>query len=640
MNDMSSHDHTQQTQGENSFRYNHDFLKNVLDSLTYPFYVIDPETYAILMANSAAKYAGDSDASTCYALLHCRKTPCDGADHPCPIQIVKASKQPVTVEHLHYDQHGSPRHVEIHAYPIFDQTGSVVQIIEYAIDITDRKRIEEELEGYHQHLYDLVHERTADLTQANEYLRREIVERERIEQVLRESEHHYRTLAERVVDGITIVQPGEFVFANKVFCSIFGYSLEDLRRIDPIELLGHDYRDFTSEQVQQSGNALIETSWQSPCRTRDGREIWIEVYPGPITWEGRPAFLLTVRDITEDKLRDITIQKEHNHLQQENIALRLSLKDRYKFGELVGKSPAMQEIYELIAHASATESSVLITGDSGTGKELIAWEIHQLSPRKDSNFVPVNCGAIPGTLFESEFFGYRKGAFTGADQDKAGYFDQAHQGTIFLDEVAELSPLLQVKLLRAVELGEYMPVGSNTSKKVDVRIIAATNRDLSKLLRQGEMRKDFFYRLNVVAITVPPLRERKEDLPLLIDHLLERFSHARQRVTLPAKILQVLYTYDWPGNIRELQNVLQRYLTTGHLSFFGTGSAEHEAEDQISGTEILEAGVELREALDAFEKRYITRMLEQQQWRKGKTAALLGIPRRTLYRKMKKFGLL
>jgi transcriptional regulator with PAS, ATPase and Fis domain len=292
----------------------------------------------------------------------------------------------------------------------------------------------------------------------------------------------------------------------------------------------------------------------------------------------------------------------------------------------------MQEIYELIAHTAATEANVIILGESGTGKELIAHTIHHLSNRQGQAFVPVNCGAIPDTLFESEFFGHRKGAFTGADRDQPGFFDRVHGGTLFLDEVGELSPTMQVKLLRVLESGEYIPVGDTHVRHTDVRIIAATNRDLNEQLRKGEIRKDFFYRINVVKIAVPPLRQRPEDIPLLIDHLLKKYTTGTVR-QLPAKIIETLCTYNWPGNIRELQNVLQRYLTVGRLDFNEPAIASPAEENDILESEVDRP---LYKALEAFEKHYLTRMLERHHWHKTKTAQALGIPRRTLHRKIKK----
>jgi formate hydrogenlyase transcriptional activator len=343
---------------------------------------------------------------------------------------------------------------------------------------------------------------------------------------------------------------------------------------------------------------------------------------------------ISIRKQTEEALQ--ASKEERNHLQKENITLRSTIQDRYKFGEIIGKSPTMQEVYQSIINASASDANVVICGESGTGKELAARTIHQLSERKEQAFVPVNCGAVPETLFEREFFGHRKGAFTGATMDKAGYFDRAHKGTLFLDEVGELDPTLQVKLLRVLQDGEYTPLGDTACKTADVRIIAATNKDLREQLRKGLIRKDFFYRIRVTVINLPPLRERKEDIPLLIEHFLSQYSKDKNRPTIPGRIVETLCAYDWPGNIRELQNELQRYLTEQRLEFTDTLDARFAVDDEV----IDLGGLSLYTAMEKFEKRFITKAFEHNQGNRKNTAAMLGIDRKTLYTKLKKYGVI
>jgi len=507
-------------------------------------------------------------------------------------------------------------------------------------EIIEREAAEKALQTYREHLEELVEERTAELTKANEQLQQEIAERKRAEQAVRVSEQQYRGLAENVADGIAILREGRFVFVNDALCSMLRYPADRLLRIKPVDLFREQDRELFLKWFQQLMQGSTIPNLQAVCRTGDGQEIWTEEQSREIDWEGKPAILVTVRDITERKLHEFEIEKRREQLQKENIALRSTMKERYKFGEIVGKSAAMQEVYELVAHASATDANVVIYGESGTGKELIAHTIHQLSERRKQTFTPVNCGAIPEDLFESEFFGHRKGAFTGADRDKQGFFDVAHKGTLFLDEVGELSPTMQVKLLRALQSGEYIRLGDHTPRYADVRIIAATNKNLAEQLRKGVIRKDFFYRINVVTITLPPLRDRREDIPLLVDHFLEHDDAGKPRLTLPGNILASLYRYGWPGNIRELQNVLQRYATIGRLEFTDTGIAEPVVRETIPDAEIDQKGLGLQEALETLEKRLVIRTLEQHRWHRGKTAATLGIPRRSLQRKMKKYGLM
>jgi transcriptional regulator with PAS, ATPase and Fis domain len=314
------------------------------------------------------------------------------------------------------------------------------------------------------------------------------------------------------------------------------------------------------------------------------------------------------------------------------------MKERYRFGDIIGKSLPMQQVYELILKASATDASVVIYGESGTGKDLIAQMIHQLSERQSKAFVPVNCGSIQETLFEREFFGHRKGTFTGALSDKPGFFDAAHQGTLFLDEIGELSLTVQAKLLRAIDNKGYTPVGAQTAKYADVRIIAATNRNLKDLVKQDLMRKDFFYRINVIAITVPPLRERREDIPLLAEHFLKQYGKSNTPQVLPGRIVELLYHHDWPGNIRQLQNVLQRYLAFKRLMFDDDIHEKEPGERGALVSEVIEhKQVGLREIMEDVEKEIIAEVLAQNHGNKSKTAEMLRIPRRTLGRKMEKY---
>ena len=343
---------------------------------------------------------------------------------------------------------------------------------------------------------------------------------------------------------------------------------------------------------------------------------------------------ISIRKQTEEALR--ASKEERNHLRQENITLRSGIQDRYRFGEIIGKSLIMQELYQAIVNASLSDVNVLVYGESGTGKELVARTIHQLSERKDQSFVAVNCGAVPETLFEREFFGHRKGAFTGATMDKTGYFDRAHNGTLFLDEIAELSPTMQVKLLRVLQDGEYMALGDTASKIADVRIIAATNKDLREQMRKGFIREDFFYRIRVAVINVPALRERKEDIPLLIEHLLSQYEKGKHHSAIPGRIMETLGAYDWPGNIRELQNELQRYLTEQRLDFTSIPDTRIAVGDDI----IDLGGLSLYAAIEEFEKRLIIKAFEHHHGNRKNTSAMLGIDRKTLYKKLKKYGVI
>ena len=335
---------------------------------------------------------------------------------------------------------------------------------------------------------------------------------------------------------------------------------------------------------------------------------------------------------------------DHCKLVRENKRFRVELKEKEEWSPLVGSSPAMLEVYKLVARVSESRSTVLLQGESGTGKELIARAIHANSPRRDKPFIPVNCGALPDTLLESEMFGHEKGAFTGAVGLKAGLFEAATGGTLFLDEIGELGPALQVKLLRVMQDQEVRRVGGTTSVKVDVRIIAATNRDLEQLVKEDKFRDDLFYRLNVVRITLPSLVDRKEDIPMLAHHFLQKYvggTSSGVRGFLP-ETMALLKEYRWPGNVRELENAVERAVSLSH----GPLVTPDDLPESIRTAAPLEAkstsasdGDEVCLTLEEVEKRHLIRVLKEMKGNKVKAAKVLGIDRRTLYRMAERFGL-
>ena len=321
----------------------------------------------------------------------------------------------------------------------------------------------------------------------------------------------------------------------------------------------------------------------------------------------------------------------------ENIYLREELKKKSEFDMVVGKSKAMEKVLDLVKRISSSESTVLITGESGTGKELLAREIHNHCPRKKAPFVVVDCGALVETLFESELFGHVKGSFTGAHETKHGRFEVANGGTIFLDEISGISLNIQAKLLRVIQEREVTRVGSTKPIKVDVRILAATNENLEDLVRKEKFREDLFYRVSVVPIHLPPLRERKEDIPLLVDHFLKKYNRrSRKKInSISPKVEKALMEYDWPGNIRELENTIERAVVLSKGN-------EVELEDLMyhgvsTATSLFPLVRGKYHALDNIEKEYIKTVLLTQQGNKSKTAKILGIDRKTLWAKIKKY---
>jgi two-component system response regulator HydG/two-component system response regulator AtoC len=311
----------------------------------------------------------------------------------------------------------------------------------------------------------------------------------------------------------------------------------------------------------------------------------------------------------------------------------------YKFPEIIAKSQAMREIFYIIEMVADSNSNVLITGESGTGKELVARAIHRLSKRKNNPFIVVDCATIPDNLLESELFGYEKGAFTGATERKIGLIELANSGTIFLDEIGDLSLNLQKKLLRFLQEREIQRLGSLNKIKVDVRVIAATNRDLERAVKEGVFREDLYWRLNVVRIHLPPLRERKEDIPLLVQHFVQKFAKENNRPipTIEPEVLDILLNYDWPGNVRELANIIERAVI---LSTSGVISLKH-LPKRILGKESETNDFSLNTLnLLEMEKALIIKALNETGWNQTKAAQLLGISRKQLRTKMKHHGLL
>ena len=334
---------------------------------------------------------------------------------------------------------------------------------------------------------------------------------------------------------------------------------------------------------------------------------------------------------------------ERKRLRDENLYLRRQLETQHRFENIIGKSARIAEVFDTIRKIADSPSTAMITGESGTGKELVARAIHFNSYRRDKPFMSVNCGAIPEGLMESELFGHVRGAFTGAVSNKVGLFSAAEGGTLFLDEITEIPPLLQVKLLRAIQLREIRRVGDTKDMKTDVRLIAASNRDLEGAVQEGILREDLFYRLNVIPIQLPPLRERREDIPLLIAHFLQKFSKelGKDVRAVAPEAMAVLERYHWPGNIRELENVLERAIVLGGADMVGVESLPESVRRErpvkgLESVEIPEDGLDLEATLDAIEGRYLQRALDRTGGVQTKAAELLKMTFRQFRYKLQK----
>src|SRR2546427_1255585 len=338
---------------------------------------------------------------------------------------------------------------------------------------------------------------------------------------------------------------------------------------------------------------------------------------------------------------------KESRLRHENQYLRGQLREKYSFNNIIGTGPAMHRIFELVETVAGLTSTVLIQGETGTGKELIAKAIHFNSPRRDQKLVSINCGAIPENLLESELFGHTKGAFTGAVQTRIGRFEQANGGTIFLDEIGNMPVSLQVKLLRVLQEREFERVGGNSTVKVDVRIVAATSSNLEQMVKEGTFREDLYYRLNVIPINLPPLKERREDVPLLVQRFIEHFceTHKLDLKTISPQVLKALMAYDWPGNVRQLENIVERMvaLTANTPALLPADlPAEIQNRDSLNFVpliEIPEGGINFQDVVTDMERELIVQSLRKTNGNKKLAAKLLNLKRTTLIEKIKRIGL-
>jgi two-component system nitrogen regulation response regulator NtrX len=408
--------------------------------------------------------------------------------------------------------------------------------------------------------------------------------------------------------GLVADEAPEVIFLDIWMPGLDGLeTLAELKRVRP-----------DTAVVMISGHATIETAVKA---TRLGAYDFIE----------KPLSL-------EKTLLTVTRALEHTRLERENATLRAELDHRW---QIIGGSAAIRELREAIATAAPSNGRVLIHGENGSGKELVARAIHALSARKDGPFVEVNCAAIPEELIESELFGHEKGAFTGALARRRGRFELADGGTLFLDEIGDMSVKTQAKVLRALEEQAFERVGGKDTIKIDVRVIAASNQDLPALIREGRFREDLYYRLNVVPIEVPALRVHKDDIPLLIDHYLQLLctENGKRMKAVTGEALAYFLAYDWPGNVRELRNMIERLVIMVPRDVIDVDDlpAPLRPKDSAAGGEARERS--LREARDNFERAYILAELRAQEWNMTRTAERLGIERSHLYRKIKAYGI-
>ncbi len=446
---------------------------------------------------------------------------------------------------------------------------------------------------------------------------------------------------------------GNILKANPSACRLFAYSENEFSRLTVQDINPHS----THKSWQKFWKNLKKSktlSFEENHHTREGNEIPLDVTANYLEFDGQEYAVSFIRDISSRKKIEEEKEKAfeeicrlRSQLEMENEYLNEEVQELQAFGTIIGKSFPLQNILQQIRMVSPTDANVLITGESGTGKELIAHEIHKQSPRASRPLIRVNCASIPGELYESEFFGHVKGAFTGAIKDRVGRFELANGGTLFLDEVGEIPLELQSKLLRVLQEGTFERVGDEKTFKTDVRLIVATNRNLKKEVDNGNFREDLFYRLNVFPVEVPPLRERKEDIPLLAHHFfkLAQKKFHRAGIKLSRADLIELQNYDWPGNIRELQNIIERAVIiaqSGKLEFdLPRGSQKINISSPDQHGKISENVLTFKE-MKRLERENILRALKNTNWKifgKDGAAVLLGIPPTTLTTRIKRMDL-
>lgn len=423
----------------------------------------------------------------------------------------------------------------------------------------------------------------------------------------------FRRLSEATDEGLCIHDNGQVLEVNHAMERLTGYARSELIGRQVADMFIPEFHHHISDVSSLESLRPREVQGYS----KNGAVVLFEIQEKPIQWEDQPRRMLAIRDISLRK-----------RLENENITLKASLNRADRFGEIVGRSPGMKKVYEYICKVAASDETVVIYGETGTGKELAARTIFQLGSHYSKSFVPVNCAAILEDLFESLFFGHVKGAFTGAGADAPGFIDQAKGGVLFLDEIGELPLSMQARLLRVLQDGEYTPVGLAQSRKADFRIVAATNQDLRLMLAEGRMREDFFHRIHVVTLELPPLRFRREDIPLLTAHFLASRSDAP--ASLPQHVMDAFMDHDWPGNVRELFNEIRRYLAVGEIQI---GQGDVNGPDTETNFKVCD-NITLKDAVRAFEKDYIARTLDRCNGNKKYAAKILGVDRKTIYNKI------
>ena len=508
-----------------------------------------------------------------------------------------------------------------------------------------RREAEDALRRANERLEQNVESRTAELRRINDELRSEVEERKRAEQALRESEQRLASIIDSAIDAIITVDDDlQIRLFNRAAEQIFGCSADacegdalsrlltdDLTAVVEDYVDTHDQTPLPADFDPADAGRYLAAAEGFRARRPDGSTFCVEATIGRIHVSDKRRYLLILRDVEEMKQSE----EQLTQLQSEKVYLREEIESEYNFEEIVGQSDALQSVFDAIDQVAETDTTVLVCGETGTGKELVARAVHRRSRRGDAMLVKVNCAALPSNLIESELFGHEKGAFTGATEQRVGRFELADGGTIFLDEIGELPLETQAKLLRVLQEQEFERVGGSETIEVDTRILAATNRDLETDVEAGRFRADLYYRLNIFPIDVPPLRDRDGDVPLLANHFVEKFAGQTGKEVngLSARAMTVLERYDWPGNVRELANIIERAVILTREDII---RAEHLSirSDEASGSDGFRS-------LEEVQRQHIIEALEQTGGVVGGgegAAQLLDVNRTTLLSRMDRLG--
>ena len=703
-------------------------LKNVLDSLAFPFYVLDAEKHEVKVVNLTARKLGLSEGMTCYSFFHKNRTICEGI--VCPAEEAKRGRKHVTVEHIHYDPKGNPRTVEVHSHPIFDKEGRVIEVEGYFFDITER-RVTEEIRKRYEFIVDTAKEfmtlvnrdyvyeavnrsyceaqnkKQEEITgrtvaeiwgekrfhedikkcfdecfKGNEVHHEEwfeflgsgrgcfdlgyypyfdsegnvthavvvthdITTRKLAEEALRLSEEKFskafRSSPERI--AITTLKEGRYIDVNEEFLRFTGFGRQEVIGHTSQELeIWADLRDREEamKMLREKGEV---NNYEARFRNKNGEFRTVLWSAEAIDYGGEPCVIALTRDITERKQAEEALRMELTSLKHHLLTDQLEHEEA--FSPIVTRSKQMRAVFQYVEVIATSNQHVLITGETGVGKELIAKAIHTVSGRK-GDFIAVNVAGLDDMMFSDTLFGHRKGAYTGADQTREGLIARASGGTLVLDEIGDLNESSQVKLLRLLQERTSYPLGSDVPRETDVRIVVATNQNIQDLISKGRFRKDLFYRLRAHQVHIPPLRERRDDIPLLLDYFLSEASKSlkKKRPTPTPELVQLLTAYDFPGNVRELRAMVYDAITrhkSGKLSL--VSFREFIGKDYIG---VVSAGPSLTlddtnalsrilghfPTLKKIEQLLIAEALERSNRNQGTAASMLGMTRQALNKRL------